>query len=273
MISARVREMMEAHGVGKRAQAKTLARILGMSYSAATRKIKGRMPWKLEQIKEVAGHFNEPVERLIAASAARPSIAGASQSGTFIVANRQFPCTAWISEHTSNGPEGASYLALQHVGQWLVYPAADLPPLSAYRVDRIQLDGSPASRRQPTIAVVDDEPDTVSSLCDYFNSKGLLALAYDSLQAFEDALRRTVFDGVVIDWLFHGQTAAGTIARIRSSDSAGASIFLLTGQLVTGRADEDEIAAVVQRFALACLEKPVRPSILLAEMVRKLGLR
>lgn len=274
-ISAHVKEMMNSHGVGKRGQATELARILGISYSAATRKIKGQMPWKLEQIKKVAEYFNEPVDRLVSAFKADKSTItnGIRQDATFVVANRSFPCAAWLGNRVERKPS-TSYVGIKEGAKWVIYPASDAPPTCAFHVERVELNGRHSEElEQPVIAVVDDSPETIESLCDYFNGKGLTALSYSSLHSFENALHPTQFDAVVIDWLFESETAADTIAKIRSSENSDAPILLLTGQLVTGKADEDDITAIIRKFDVTCMEKPIRPSILLAELTKKLGLR
>lgn len=273
-ISARVKEMMDAHGVGKRGQAKELARILGISYSAATRKIKGQMPWKLEQIKEVAEHFHEPVAQLLGAAQAKECMAtnGIRQDATLVIADRRFSCAAWVGSSVAGQPS-TSYVGVKEGAKWLVYPTSDAPRAPAFHVERIELDGRSGELERPTIAVVDDASDIVESLCEYFNGKGLNTRPYSRLRDFEEAIDDMQFDGVVIDWLFDTETAATAIMKIRTSENPDAPIFLLTGQLVTGKADEHDITTVIQQYDVMCLEKPVRPSILLAELTKRLGLR
>lgn len=268
-ISLRVRRMMEANGVKKRGQASLLAEILRMSYSAATRKMRGKLPWKLEQLREVADHFGAPLEALVDASAAPR---GAPQGGTFVVERRRFPCTIWFGDKPESASTEAVYVAYQHLDRYLVYPASDAPALPGLHVERLELEGASITGEAPLIAVVDDAADMAEMLCAYLAGHKLQARAYSSLREFELAMEDTGFDCIIIDWLFDGQTSAQTIARIRSSRTPCVPIFLLTGQLATGRADEDAIGEAIRRFGLQCMEKPVRPFILFAEIARALGL-
>ncbi|RKP52237.1 helix-turn-helix domain-containing protein [Trinickia fusca] len=274
-ISQRVRELMDAHGVPKRSQAKELARILAISYSAATRKIKGQLPWKLEQIGEVASAFGEPASVLLgAATTQEGGLAGTAQEGQFVVGGRRFACLLWRAEALDARPAGGDLVAVDEAGQWLVYPVQDAPTGGQrFDVERIEIVGRHAEADKPLIAVVDDSHDIAESICDYFNARGLRAQPYYGLQSFREALETEMFDGFVLDWLFGNETAADVIGTIRESEDEEAPIFLLTGELVTGNADENDIAGVIERYDVACVEKPVRPSLLLAELSNKLGVR
>ena len=100
---------------------------------------------------------------------------------------------------------------------------------------------------------------------------GFEAIAYDRLAAFAEALHTQTFDAVVTDWLFEEHTAAAMIEAVRRSAQPDAPIFLLTGDLLTGKASESEISEVIRRFDVACYEKPARLAILVADLSKRLG--
>ncbi len=50
-----------------------------------------------------------------------------------------------------------------------------------------------------------------------------------------------------------------------------APIFLLTGEVASGRADEDELARVIIQLDVQCREKPVRLPTFTAELHKALG--
>jgi DNA-binding response OmpR family regulator len=124
---------------------------------------------------------------------------------------------------------------------------------------------------QPTVAVVDVDRAAAEALVDYLSQNGFAALAYDRIEAFADALQTQTFDAVITDWLFEGHTAAAAIEAVRRSARPDAPIFLLTGDLLTGKASESEISEVIRRFDVACYEKPARLAILVADLSKRLG--
>ena len=58
---------------------------------------------------------------------------------------------------------------------------------------------------------------------------------------------------------------------VRRSPRPDAAIFLLTGDLLTGKASESDISEVIRRFDVACYEKPARLAILVADLSKRLG--
>jgi DNA-binding response OmpR family regulator len=83
-------------------------------------------------------------------------------------------------------------------------------------------------------------------------------------------LQTQVFDAVVIDWLFGAHTSAGAIRAVRESDNPDAPVFVLTGELTTGKASESEISQVIRDYNVACFEKPARLAILVADLSKRL---
>ena len=63
---------------------------------------------------------------------------------------------------------------------------------------------------------------------------------------------------MLTEWLFDDSTAATAIKAVRTSDNPGAPIFVLTGDLLTGRASEADISEVIRAFDVVCYEKPAR---------------
>jgi DNA-binding response OmpR family regulator len=96
-------------------------------------------------------------------------------------------------------------------------------------------------------------------------------MALYGLSAFNDALHNQVFDGIVIDWLFGNQTSATAIRAVRASENPDAPVFVLTGELLTGKASESEISDVIRNYDVACYEKPARMAILVADLSKRLN--
>src|ERR1700737_232683 len=61
------------------------------------------------------------------------------------------------------------------------------------------------------------------------------------------------------------------IRAVRASENPDAPIFVLTGELLTGKASESEISEVIRQFDVACYEKPARLAILVADLSKRLN--
>ncbi|WP_028224035.1 helix-turn-helix domain-containing protein [Paraburkholderia ferrariae] len=271
-VAERVRELMSRHGIGKRQQTTELCRILNLSFSQGHRKLRGNSPWTLAQIKKVAQAFDEPAGQLFGAQLLDPGMVGASaQEALLCVSAAELPCTAWIGVPLEAGSR-PEFVAYEKQGQWrVVRPEASLFYQNAREVHKIEIYPRRAEADKPLIAVVDDDRASADNLRDYLEHSGYAAQALYGIAAFEEALDHQVFDGVVIDWLFGSQTAADAIRRVRASENPDAPIFVLTGELLTGKASESEISEVVRHYNVACYEKPARMAILVADLSKRLN--
>lgn len=273
-IANRVRDLMDRHGVAKRAQASKLASILGLSFSAASRKMKGQLPWTLDQLNDVAAHFHETPSVLIEAlpldSAPLP---GEPQNAILEMEARTWPCLAWVGKELGNSTR-AELVATRHDHTWHIHPVERAPSGPKFSVELIQFRPQQIEADRPTVAVVDDDKvaDTADIICEYLNERGFHAIAYYSAGSFQAAVHQTAFDAFVVDWLLDGETAEASIKDIRASENPQAPVFLLTGQLDAGNANEEDIARVIRTFDVNCLEKPARLPLLIAELSRKLGI-
>lgn len=270
-VAERVRELMSRHGIGKRQQTTELCRILDLSFSQGHRKLRGNSPWTLTQIKKVAEAFGEPAGQLFGGEALDPGVIGASaQEALLCVSAAELPCTAWVGVRVEPGTR-PEFVAYEKQGQWRVVRPDGSLYQNAREVHKIEIYPRRAETDKPLIAVVDDDHASADNLRDYLAHCGYAALALYGLTAFEAALEQQVFDGVVIDWLFGNQTAAEAIRRVRASENPDAPIFVLTGELMTGKASESEISQVVRNFNVACYEKPARMAILVADLSKRLN--
>ncbi|MGN6314747.1 helix-turn-helix domain-containing protein [Trinickia sp.] len=270
-VADRVRALMVRHGIGKRQQTTELCRILDLSFSQGHRKLRGSSPWTLAQIRKVAEAFGEPPTQLfgtqengLGATAAQPREAMLNM-GAF-----EGPCVAWIGEPL--GPyERAEFVAYGEGDRWRIVRCDGVAGEHAHEVLKIEIHPRRGEAQRATIAVVDADRAAAEALCDYLTQNGFAATAFDSLALFTDALRTQTFDAVVTDWLFGEHTAAWAVEAVRRSSRPDATIFLLTGDLLTGKASESEISEVIRRFDVACYEKPARLAILVADLSKRLG--
>ncbi|WP_206994991.1 helix-turn-helix domain-containing protein [Trinickia mobilis] len=270
-VAERVRELMSRHGIGKRQQTTELCRILDLSFSQGHRKLRGNSPWTLSQIKKVAEAFGEPAAQLFGAQTLDPGMVGANaQEALFCIGAVEMACTAWIGAQIEAGTR-PEFIAYSKQGQWRVVRHDGALYQNAFEVHKIEIYPRRGETDKPSVAVVDDDQTSADNLRDYLEQSGFSATALYGLQAFNIALQSQVFDAVVIDWLFGGQTAAAAIQTVRSSENPDAPIFVLTGELLTGKASESEISDVIRRFDVACYEKPARLAILVADLTKRLN--
>jgi CheY-like chemotaxis protein len=270
-VAERVRELMSRHGIGKRQQTTELCRILDLSFSQGHRKLRGNSPWTLSQIKKVAEVFGEPAAQLFGAQSLDPGMVGAiAQEAVFCIGASELACTAWVGAALEPGSR-PEFVAYSKLGQWRVARHDGTLYQSAYEVHKIEIYPRRAETDKPTIAVVDDDQASADNLRDYLERSGFAAVAIYGLAAFAEQLQTQVFDGVVIDWLFGAQTSAAAIRAVRASENPDAPVFVLTGELLTGKASESEISQVIRDYDVACYEKPARMAILVADLSKRLN--
>lgn len=270
-VAERVRALMSRHGIGKRQQTTELCRILELSFSQGHRKLRGSSPWTLAQIRKVAEAFKEPAAQLFGVAPDDPGVACASaREALLCIGPAEWPCIAWIGNRV-NAHQHAEFVAYPQGSQWRVvrHEGALLP--DACEVIKIEIHPQRAPERRPIVAVVDTDRRAAEALRDYLEHSGFGAIVLDSLSALEEAIRAQTFDAVVTDWLFGDETAAAAIEAVRRSPKSGAPVFLLTGELLTGKASETEISDVIRRLGVSCYEKPARLAILVADLSKRLG--
>ncbi|HAT33729.1 MAG TPA: hypothetical protein DCW29_23670 [Janthinobacterium sp.] len=275
-LAERVRSLMERRGIAKRRQCKELTHILQLSFSQAHRKLNGASPWTLEQLKKLTEHFGEPLgmleqEHEVPAGMADADGRGEIHDALFVIGERALPCTAWIGPRVCLQYR-AEFIALHDADGWRVVengPGLDIHA-ERHQVDKVEIHVQQPP--QATIAVIDDDRNSADNLRDYLNETGFKASAFYNHATLEAAMQEVEYDGYVVDWLLGSTTTEQLIRSIRLSGQATAPIILLTGQLITGKANESDVARVIMQFNVNCQEKPTRLSIIAAELSNALNL-
>lgn len=271
-VAERVRALMSRHGIAKRQQTTELCRILALSFSQGHRKLRGSSPWTLAQIRKVAEAFNEPAAQLVGMTPEEPGLAATSARDAILcIGAAEWPCVAWIGGPL-NARRRSEFVAYAQGSRWRVMRCEGAPTAEACEVVKIEIHPQRAESHRPAVAVVDADQAAAEALRAYLEQNGFSSVVFDNLHSFEAAMCAQTFDAVVTDWLFGNETAAATIGAIRRSSRPDAPVFLLTGELLTGKASEREISDVIRRFDVACYEKPARLAILIADLSKRLGL-
>lgn len=269
-VAERVRALMTRRGIAKRQQTTELCRILELSFSQGHRKLRGSSPWTLAQIRKVAEAFNEPAAQLVGMAPDEPGVAEAcAREAVLCIGAAEWPCIAWVGDSV-NAHRHPEFVAYHYGDQWRVVRAEGALTADACEVVKIEIHPRVQDRR-PIVAVVDGDSTAAEALRAYLEQSGFSPVVYESLAAFEKALHAQTFDAVVTDWLFGDETAAAAIEAVRHSRKSAAPVFLLTGELLTGKASESEISDVIRRLDVSCYEKPARLAILVADLSKRLG--
>ncbi len=265
-----VRELLVSKGVPKQGHAKKIAEILNLGVAQAHRKLKDSTNWDWMQICRVADYFGEAFDSLnmtFSKSADGPKLIPATLS----IENHELPCLVSVGSilHTI---KNVDYVASKiDTDEWRVFIAAAAPGGRIYhKVEKLELGITRNS--SVSIAVLDDDRGSADNLCEFLIGIGWHAEPFYSSGSLEKALSRKMFDGFVIDWLLGKETAEPLIRLIRSKAELLVPIFLLTGELVTGKANESEVARVITKYSVSWQEKPTRLPIIAAELSKALGL-
>lgn len=274
-IAAAVKDLMHRKQVPERQQSKKLGEILNLSYSQAHRKLNTGADWTIAQLQVVAEYFGESLAsvglgEVTAGSDGQP--AGMMAQGLFVAAagQHEYPCVLWIGEqlHTARRVD---FVAYQDKEAWRVVETLQCPDnVVRYKINKLEI--VLKQPQVPTVAIVDDEQGFADNMRDFLNESGFKATAFYNATSLERILHEgATFDGYIIDWILGQRTAEGLIKQIRFSPSPAAPIFLLTGEVSSGLADQDELARVIIQLDVQIREKPVRLPTFTAELHKALG--
>lgn len=269
-LTKRVRDLMESHGISERKQSSVLARILGLSFSAAYRKLHSSS-WTFEQINTVAAHFKESPAKLLESLdeiVGLPTRAD-PQEAVLTVGHKEMPCLAWITRPLPDG-QTADLVAIQEHGRWRICEMSAAPEGTKHDVEKIEL--YPKQFARMSIAVIEDDEAAADNLCEYLNAIGFKATPFYSLASAMADVQHHAYDGYLIDWFMGNETAEGLIAAIRKTGNIVAPIFLLTSTLESNIEMETELARLIRQYDVDCKEKPARLHIIGAELSKCLNL-
>jgi BetR domain len=273
-ISNRVRQLMERHGVAKRAQASTLSTVLNLSFSAAHRKMKGHLAWDAKQLQAIASHFGESAGVLVD-STETPAEEGLRAE--LLIDNEPYRCTVWTGREVTKESAG-SFVARPSGDLWHVWPTRTAPTGRLYDVKLLEIRPELPVVKSPCVAILDDDVrhHSADSLARALGDHGFDARPFSAARDLKASLRGNVYDAFILDWVLGpDETAEPLINAIRaeSCPSRNALIVILTGKLRDGIASEEDITRVTREHRCQCKEKPVRPSLLAADLDAAFGRR
>lgn len=244
-----VRALLERHGIAKHRHASFVGEFFSLSRAAAHQRVNRSAAWTLEELQALASHFGETLAEVVVAHGpddARPAVVriGGFQTMGKVWLDRSTPAT-----------KSDNFVALEDEVGLTVVPATAVQNSNGVRVARLEVEQS--ITRPARVAVIDDEQDVASSLCDQLRSFGLAAESFDDVDDLTRKIGKERYDGYVIDWLLRKGTASTLLATIRAQDAPSA-VVLLSGKLRSGSADPADVAAACSTFRVQLIEKPAQ---------------
>ncbi len=258
-----VRAAMERHGLPKYRHSAWLAERAGLSYSQAHRRMSGTAAWTVEEMAQVAALLGESLAELISGGHATGGVKGRLSVQSPV----NLECEIWLGERLKQ-PAPSSLVAIQSPTGWLVTAARDVKEGVAYAVNRIEAHPSSTSRHR--IAVLDDDRHLADSISEGLTLIGFEAEAFHDARSLLESAQASGFAAYVIDWVLGDTSAASLVESLRGLGAVG-PILVLTGQVSSGTASEDDIAEAIKRHGLLFSEKPLRISILAAALTSALA--
>jgi len=259
---ALVRRLFDHLEVPSRSRITRIRELMGWSYHPAYRRMRGEIPWAVEELEHLAAQCGMSLWSLLALETEEESL-----SASFAVGTLRIPCRVNIDGPTTAARHTA-VVAVRDDGKWLVRSAEDVGDAPSFAVNSVVLIPE-ADGPRARVAVLDDSLDVTEPLCATLRTKGFDAQPYATFEQLSAAFKAQPFDAYIVDWLVGSATAASLIAEIRASDPR-CPIAVLTGKVREGQVDQDEVAAIVAQHEASFFEKPAPIAIIVAKFKHSL---
>jgi CheY-like chemotaxis protein len=255
-----VRSLLARHGIPQHKHQGLVAEILGLSQSAAYRRLATSATWALEELTAIAAHYGETLTQLVSSGQTDEFLQGVLQIG-----DTPIECIFRLGPAIQK-PDPRALIAVATDTGWRLVTADRRSGLQAYDVAHlIATPPSAAASTSRRIAVLDDHAGSVESLVAYLEVAGFEPTSYATIAAITAAIAAGDFDGYVLDWIIGNETARSLIETIRLRDGR-CPIVVLTGEISTGLVSEDDIAEVLRQYQVKFFEKPARPKMIVSAL-------
>ena len=257
LASQAVRILLERQGIPKHRHAAFVGEFFGLSRAAAHQRVNRSAAWTLEELKTLAERFGENLADVVMSRGpndARPAII---RIGGF-----QSACRVWVDR--SRAPAATDGLVAREDDAGLMVVAATAVTVhGGIRVARIEIEQS--IMKPARVAVIDDEEDVASALCDQLRNFGLAAESFDDADVLTKEMAQMPYDGYVVDWLLRKGDASALLAAIRGQTKPSA-VVLLSGKLRSGSADPADVASACTAFRVQLIEKPAQVPLVISAL-------
>lgn len=267
-ITDRVKQIMRRGGILSTKQLQELATVLDLSVTDA-KKVMERHDddaWKVSELRKLAGHFGVSINDITTRANEDYDI----EEVILEFAGRRLSCVGWIGSIALSAA-GHDFVAIKRQDGWQVYEGSLAPKSDRYyQVHKLEI--APARPPSPTVAIVDDSRICADNVRDYLRAVGYTATSFYEPEDFMEALGQQTFDVYLLDWFLGSGTAKPLIEAIRESIAPRAPIMLVTGAMEesANSSHEPDLAAIVAKFDVVMLSKPIASRLIAAEISRVL---
>ena len=244
-----VRALLERHGLPKHRHAAFVGDFFSLSRAAAHQRVNRSAAWTLEELKQLAENFGESLAGMVSAHGADDA-----RSAIVRIGGLQSKCKVWL-DRTKAPAATDGLVALEDDAGLVVIAATAVTVQGGVRVARLEIEQS--IMKPARVAVIDDERDVASALCDQLRSFGIAADSFDDVDALASEMAKSPFDGYVVDWMLRKGDASQLLATIRALEHPSA-VVLLSGKLRSGSADPADVASACTTFRVQLIEKPAQ---------------
>jgi CheY-like chemotaxis protein len=254
-----VDQLLNDNGFPERGRVATVEAILGIPGHQARRRLSRETLWSPHEVAQLAAHFGASAYGMLSSF-----LGDLGTSATLQLNGQSVACTLWPGESLeSGGVIAGPFVCAAPEGSrgWLVAPANERPSGVLHAVRRCLYEAVEPLR----VAALDDDESMCEGLCRVLRERGVNAVAFTEPNALLQAINSTAFDAYIIDWVLPCMEPQRLLREIRTQ-SPHAPILILTGQIQTGAAGEDEVAAAVAAYQCQVFEKPTRALSLLAAL-------
>jgi hypothetical protein len=254
-----VRALLERHGIPKHRHSSFVGEFFNLSRAAAHQRVNRSAAWTIEELFALAQHFGESLSDVVNAHSATTA-----KAATLRIGGMNVECRIWLADSAPNSSVD-TFVAIESAGSYTVVPTTAASSRNAVRIARLEMALEKSTNPPLRVAVLDDEEDVVSSLCDQLRSAGMDAVGYSRAQELMDDIPQIPYDGYVIDWLLGEDNAVPLLAMLRGQPRA-AAVVLLSGKMRSGSADPLDVASASTTYRVQVIEKPTHLPLILSAL-------
>ncbi|HRO57561.1 MAG TPA: helix-turn-helix domain-containing protein [Burkholderiaceae bacterium] len=259
-LSEAISQLLDRHSVPSRQKLRTLADVLDIGYSQLRRRWVGQLAWSLDDLARIADEYREPLAELLCAYQDGPGEPAMVQFEDVSIIG-----TLWRGREMDDDGRIGPLVATPRGSNDPPYPAWKIIPIDqageapVFAIRRFVLEPP----RVPRIAIVDDDEELANTIAAFFRAKGMPAVAFSSLEAFQATNRERPFSAFIFDWVVGDRTAEASLQELRQRDRHS-PIIVLTGK--GNPAFDTSQSKVSQAHSIFFMEKPTRCAYLFSTM-------
>ncbi len=236
---------------------------LGLSYSAAARKLAGDTALEERDYQTVAQCLGMTFEDLLLSLSA-----GGNRVKTAEVEFTSPPMLAKVVLGDLVKVDSAyGLVAFESNGEWHVNDASRVhqtTDLELYKV--LSLNLTEGVERRLLFAVIDDDERLTQSASDWFKLEGIDSRRFSDETSLLDTLQKTRYDAYIVDWFLskdqdgsEGETSENLIRKIRASENGKTAPIVIVSGEISGDTDltAEEVYNFSEEFNCIPMTKPV----------------